>query len=192
MEGMDTSTAIPGLSRDDVYACRFPVAPLAEQKRIVAKVEALLERVGKAREWLDRVPGILKKFRQSVLAAACSGRLTADWREMNGAGKTGISILRRLQDEHRKSWELVRTPKKYKPAVRPASELDCELPDTWAIASPEEVCEFIVDCPHSTPKWTDEGEICLRTTNFKPGLLDLTEVRYVSSATYSGRCCLQS
>ena len=40
-----------------------------------------MERVNKARERLDRVPDILKKFRQTVLAAACSGRLTADWRE---------------------------------------------------------------------------------------------------------------
>jgi type I restriction enzyme S subunit len=58
----------------------FPLPPLAEQKRIVAKVEELLARVNAARERLARVPAILKRFRQSVLDAACSGRLTADWR----------------------------------------------------------------------------------------------------------------
>ncbi len=62
---------------------RIPIAlpPIAEQQRIVTKVEARLERVNKARERLARVPGILKRFRQSVLAAACSGQLTTDWRE---------------------------------------------------------------------------------------------------------------
>lgn len=56
------------------------VPPLAEQKRIVAKVEKLLEKVDASRVRLDKIATILKRFRQSVLAAACSGRLTADWR----------------------------------------------------------------------------------------------------------------
>jgi type I restriction enzyme, S subunit len=63
------------------YAIRLP--PLAEQRRIVAKLEELLGRVSRAKARLDRVPALLKRFRQSVLAAACSGKLTADWRERN-------------------------------------------------------------------------------------------------------------
>ncbi len=64
----------------------LPLPPFAEQERIVAKVEALLERVGKASDRLARVPDLLRRFRQSVLAAACSGQLTADWREDGGGG----------------------------------------------------------------------------------------------------------
>jgi type I restriction enzyme S subunit len=56
------------------------VPPLAEQKRIVAKVEELLAGVNEARARLARVPALLKQFRRAVLAAACEGRLTADWR----------------------------------------------------------------------------------------------------------------
>lgn len=57
------------------------VPPLPEQRRIVAKLEKLLHRVDACKERLDKIPAILKRFRQSVLSAACSGRLTADWRE---------------------------------------------------------------------------------------------------------------
>lgn len=60
----------------------FPCLP--EQKRIVAKVEELLGRVNAARARLAKVPVILKRFRQAVLAAACSGQLTAEWREQQG------------------------------------------------------------------------------------------------------------
>lgn len=49
------------------------------------------------------------------------------------------------------------------------------------------VCESIVDCPHSTPKWTQSGKLCLRTTNFKPGYLDLSEKNYVSEETFCER-----
>jgi type I restriction enzyme S subunit len=58
--------------------------PLPEQRRIVAKVEELLTRVNVTKDRLAKVSLILKRFRQSVLAAACSGRLTEAWRMANG------------------------------------------------------------------------------------------------------------
>ena len=82
----------------------FPIPPLAEQRRIVAAIEALQFRVDAACAYLDRVPAILKRFRQSVLAAACSGRLTADWREQNPATEIGDQLLRRILAERRARW----------------------------------------------------------------------------------------
>jgi type I restriction enzyme, S subunit len=58
----------------------IPIPPFPEQHRIVAKLEALLAKVDACRQRLEKIPTLLKRFRQSVLAAACSGRLTADWR----------------------------------------------------------------------------------------------------------------
>lgn len=55
--------------------------PYSEQKRIADKLDAVLARLDACRERLERVPLILKRFRQSVLAAAISGQLTADWRK---------------------------------------------------------------------------------------------------------------
>lgn len=72
---------IPGLSKAHILDHSIGLPPLAEQKRIAKKVEGLLARVNAARDRLARVPAILKRFRQSVLAAACSGRLTEDWRD---------------------------------------------------------------------------------------------------------------
>ncbi len=164
----------------------FPLPPLAEQKRIVASVELLLARVNAAREHLTRMPPILKRFRQSVLAAACSGQLTADWRESNPSKESSHELLAVRDTANRKKWELLRKSKTYQPPIRPQIELiadESDLPEQWAWASPDELCDSIVDCPHSTPKWADEGEICLRTTNFRPGALDLTVVRFVSPKT---------
>jgi len=63
----------------------IPLAPPDEQRRIVAKLEALFTTIEACQKRLAKIPVILKRFRQSVLAAACSGRLTADWRDRNGA-----------------------------------------------------------------------------------------------------------
>ena len=61
----------------------LPLAPLPEQKRIADKLDSLLARIDACRDRLDRLPTIIKQFRQSVLAAATSGRLTEEWCEKN-------------------------------------------------------------------------------------------------------------
>ncbi len=71
----------PAVRSKDVRGFNTALAPLSEQKRIADKLDALLARVDACRGRLDRVPGILKRFRQSVLAAATSGELTREWRE---------------------------------------------------------------------------------------------------------------
>jgi type I restriction enzyme S subunit len=75
---------MPRLGTDAGKAAPFVLAPLAEQKRIADKLELVLGRVDACRARLDRVPALLKRFRQSVLAAATSGKLTEEWRMTNG------------------------------------------------------------------------------------------------------------
>ncbi|MEQ3638090.1 restriction endonuclease subunit S [Alcanivorax sp.] len=62
-----------------------------------------------------------------------------------------------------------------------------DLPDGWAWARLEDVFLTIVDCPHSTPKFIDQGRLCLDTNSFKGGELDKTKFRYVSDDTFENR-----
>ena len=62
----------------------FFVSPLPEQKRIVEKLDSLLAQVDTIQQRLNNLPDIIKRFRQSVLAAAVSGKLTEQWRGENG------------------------------------------------------------------------------------------------------------
>jgi type I restriction enzyme, S subunit len=87
---------LPRVSFAKLAELPFPLPPLAEQKRIVAKVETLLARVNAARQRLAKVPALLKRFRQSVLAAACSGRLTEEWRETH-APERGADLIARVR-----------------------------------------------------------------------------------------------
>lgn len=79
-----TSDSMRNLSQPKLREVPISLAPLPEQKRIADKLDALLARVYACRERLDRVPGILKRFRQAVLAAATCGELTREWREARG------------------------------------------------------------------------------------------------------------
>ena len=77
------ATTQPKLALFRIEALEIPLPPLNEQHRIVAKIEALTDRSRKARAALDAIPALLDQFRQSVLAAAFRGDLTADWRAQN-------------------------------------------------------------------------------------------------------------
>ena len=59
--------------------------------------------------------------------------------------------------------------------------------ETYGTKNIEALCQRIVDCPHSTPKWSEDGYLCLRTTNFKRGYLDLSEKNYVTKETFDSR-----
>ena len=83
-EGSSQTTNIANISVGTLSTIPVPVPPLAEQKRIADTLDRLLARVDACRERLDRVPAILTRFRQSVLAAATSGELTREWREERG------------------------------------------------------------------------------------------------------------
>ncbi|MCM1987610.1 hypothetical protein [Methanococcoides seepicolus] len=51
----------------------------------------------------------------------------------------------------------------------------------------EDMCELIVDCPHSTPKWTDKGLIVLRNQNIKSGNLDISSPSYTHEEDFQKR-----
>lgn len=75
-----SGTTIKHLTRESLSRHDVTLPPAKEQQRIADKLDAVLARVDDCRERLDRVPGILKRFRQSVLAAATSGDLTVEWK----------------------------------------------------------------------------------------------------------------
>jgi type I restriction enzyme S subunit len=96
-ESMGTGTTFKELSGAVAKTLPFVLAPTNEQIRIADKLDSLLEKVDAAQTRLDKIPSILKRFRQSVLAAATSGELTKEWRETKGINIDKWEVLR-LED----------------------------------------------------------------------------------------------
>lgn len=95
-ESMASGTTFLELSGKKAAQIPFPLPPLAEQKRIVAKLDILMGHIERSKERLAKVPALLKGFRQSVLAQAVSGKLTADWREEHGDVESADVLLERI------------------------------------------------------------------------------------------------
>jgi type I restriction enzyme S subunit len=75
---------MPRLGTRQGQEAPFVLAPLNEQIRIADKLDSVLAKVDAAQARLEKIPTLLKRFRQSVLTAAVSGKLTEDWRESEG------------------------------------------------------------------------------------------------------------
>jgi type I restriction enzyme S subunit len=120
------------VSRRNLETLWLPVPPVSEQKRIVVKVEELLAHVNAARERLEHVPAVLKRFRQSVLAAACSGRLTAEWRETGTSTSNGMELMQQIDRERQGSRSLSRSRRHDAEGDDSAAAArSWEVPDTW-------------------------------------------------------------
>lgn len=91
--------AMPHITKAGMEAWNILLPPFPEQKRIADKLDTLFARVDACRERLDRVPTILKRFRQSVLDSAMCGRLTEDWRHENQSAGRASDLLAQIAYE---------------------------------------------------------------------------------------------
>ncbi len=89
-------------SRDFARSIPVIVPPVAEQKRIVAKIEELFSELDKGIESLKTAQAQLKVYRQAVLKHAFEGKLTAQWREENKDKlETPEQLIARIKHERK-------------------------------------------------------------------------------------------
>ena len=138
---------------DALWRTRIPLAPLREQRRIVAKIESLFARLDEGIAALKRAEANLERYRASVLKAAVEGRLSEQWRRENPPEETGEELLQRILAVRRKRWEeeqLARFEAKgrkpprnwkerYKETVTPDTSGLPELPEGWCWATVDQV-----------------------------------------------------
>lgn len=132
LQGITSATAQPAFSVQRLKTLTIKLAPYTEQRRIVTKLELLLEKVTASQQRLSRIPVLLKRFRQSILAAACCGKLTADWREDNPIQDNASNVIAELEQAHE-----IAGGHKQGNAAPPTDEVhdltEGELPEGWSL-----------------------------------------------------------
>jgi type I restriction enzyme S subunit len=165
-----------------------PVAPLPEQERIVAEIEKQFTRLDAATTALKRVQANLKRYRASVLKAACEGRLVPTEAEL--ARKEGRDyepanqLLKRILRERRARWEADalakmiasgkrpsddRWKQKYKEPAGPDTANLPSLPEGWCWAGLEQIAFFQNGRPFPSSKYSPDGVRLLRPGNLFAG-----------------------
>ncbi len=163
-----------GINQQFAPGTLVPIPPTWDDEVTIAdQIDGLVEGLQSPRDRLATIPTLLKKFRQSVLAAACSGQLTVDWREANPETETGQSIVAHL---------LTQTQDK-KLKIN-SEQPDVDIPESWAWAAIGRIAAIrggIQKQPHRAPK--GNAYPYLRVANVGRNRLDLTEMAYFELAS---------
>ena len=183
LKRFSSSTAVPTLNRNIVHDSNIALPPVNEQRRIVEKIEALTDRSRKARAALDQIPALLDQFRQSVLAAAFRGDLTADWRAQNPNVEPAEALLERIRVERRKRWEAsIKLHSESSSKYKIPFELDIDklpdLPDSWAWGSLDQLLFSLRNGLSRKPAEEMPGIPILRISALRPMALNINDVRY--------------
>jgi len=88
----------PAVVDSDVKGLPFPVPPLPEQRRIVARIDELFAEIAEGEAALERARSALDAWRRALFKAAVTGELTREWREANKSNETGVELLNRIRD----------------------------------------------------------------------------------------------
>ena len=228
LEGIPRMTGSAGQKRvpNDYFARNpFPLPPLEEQKRIVAKVDELmrlcdeLEAQQQARresrvrlnnatlaplknaaslapEELEQASARLadnfdalynsaetvSRLRSTILQLAVQGKLVPQ----DPHDEPASALLKKVKLEKE---QLLRNKNIKKADDLPSierDEMEYQIPKTWHWARLADLCEFITDGTHQTPKYTESGRIFLSAQNVKPFMFKPYIYRHVSEEDYQG------
>ncbi|HRD30058.1 MAG TPA: restriction endonuclease subunit S [Fimbriimonadaceae bacterium] len=171
------------ISRTVLLETEIALPPLSEQDRLVEALTATEEAVDRARNRLATIPTLLKKFRQSVLASACAGQLTADWREENRQYSSNGLIL-----DLKSKWSSSRERQLAAAITQDVTELP-GLPDTWEYLE----CRKLTDPSRSLTygviklgEQDDDGVPCLRSSDVRRLHINESKVKKISRKIEEG------
>jgi len=205
------------VSTDFIKASIIPIAPLDQQKRIVAEIEKQFSRLDEAVAALKRIQANLKRYKASVLKAAVEGKLTEEWRSRRGVlqyastkDETGADLLKRILVERRKKWEedyvnkyvaaLGHAPKddawkkKYKEPAAPDTSNLPELPKGWVWATVGQLADVRLGKMLDRQKHRSGKELpYIRNINVRWRSVDTSDLQTMFfKDSELGRYCLQA
>ena len=184
---------MPRVGTDTMVSLPIPLPPLAEQKRIVAKIEELLPLIDRYEKAWSKLEDFNRRFpvdmQKSVLQMAIQGKLV-DQRPEEG---TGEELYRQIQLEKQR---LIKSGKIKKEKPLPEitdDEKPFDIPEGWVWVRLAEVSKRITDGEHKTPRRVSDycGYYLLSARNIRDGSILLSDVDYVDKEEYetiSKRC----
>ena len=163
----------------------LPVPPLAEQKRIVEKIEELLPLVERYEKAWARLEELNKKFpldmQKAILGQAIQGKLV----EQRAEEGTGQELFEAIQEEKQKLIEEGKLKKQKALPEITEEEIPFEIPETWKWVRLGELLYKLTDGAHSTPKYTEEGIPFISVKDLSSGYLNFDSCKYITEEEHS-------
>ncbi len=186
--GSDGTTQRIRLQKDNFFNQEIYLPLSDSQQALLTKIQSIKSKQTALHQQAIEQQKQVKQLRQAILQEAIQGKLTEDWRAENPDIEPARELLKRIKAEKQK---LVDEKKFRKEKPLPPitdEEMPFELPSNWVWRRPQDICTHIIDCPHSTPKFIDEGMNCIDSTciNIQGDLLK-HKIRKVSLDSFNER-----
>jgi len=181
------------VSVDTLKSEPFPLPSLVEQHRIVAKVDELMALCDQLEQQTEQSLSAHQTLVEVLLATLTESKsaenFQTSWQRIAEHFDLLFTTEHSIEQLKQTILQLAVMGHLYSivDKFKKSSLANIEFPTSWAVNKLSEVSIAIADCPHSTPKWTETGVICVRTNQFKPRKLDLSVSRFVSKDTYNDR-----
>ncbi|WP_316181476.1 restriction endonuclease subunit S [Bradyrhizobium sp. SZCCHNRI1009] len=165
------------LTKGDLEQIPIPLAPLPEQRRIVARIDELFAEIAAGEAALADARKGLETFRRALLKAAVTGELTRDWRTNQPTSESGDDVLKRIGKNAASNGR--------KRRIASAAQLDTSdlptLPETWSWAQLGELGEIVggITVDKKRKPETAVTVPYLRVANVQRGHIDLSEVKSI-------------
>jgi len=191
-EAKARGTAQKGVYLKTLGQTPIQVAPLDQQKRIVAEIEKQFSRLDEAVANLKRVKANLKRYKAAALKAAVEGRLVETEAELarreGRSYETGAQLLQRILETRRSQWQ---GKGKYKEPAAPDTTDLPELPEGWVWATADQLSDKITDGEHISPNALPSGVPLLSAKDVRDFGIVFEDVKYVSfddATKFRSRC----
>lgn len=150
----------------------IPVPPLPEQQRIIQKLNQLVNNTRLVRNRLDKLPKILKHFREALLGAACSGKLTEDWRTEHPNVENAAQLFQKIKARHNATESMI------------PRDLE-EIPVSWKWVALGDLIEELRNGISTKPEIDPPGIPILRISAVRAGKVSLDDYRYLRAGNFA-------
>ena len=180
--GLINGIAVPKLNQENMNSIMIPVPPLAEQKRIVAKIEELLPLVDRYEKAWSQLEAYNKRFpadmQKAILQWAIQGKLV----EQRPEEGTGEELYREIQAEKARQVKAGKI-RKEKPLPEIAEEeLPFEIPETWKWIRLAAATDMLSGFAFKSEEFKQNGKFrLLRGINLGVNTVRWNETVYVDS-----------
>lgn len=173
----DTSGDRPRIDFDKIADIEVPLAPAAEQRRIVARIDELFTEIADGEIMLARARDDLGTWRRALLKAAVTGELTSEWREHNGSNATGADLVA-ISAELKVQFGVKSNRKRSKIELDNSdSENPPEIPEGWTLAALGDFARASSYGTSTKCSFDAHGVAVLRIPNIRSGRIDLRNLK---------------
>lgn len=179
-----TGTTFLNISSKDIHNISIPIPPLAEQVRIVNRIESLFDKVDKASELVDEARDGFEKRRAAILERAFCGELTRKWLEENGVSEVDTVKESILSKRETMIKDKIIKRDKLNNDISEA-EIIYDIPQEWKWIRLGILCRFI-DYRGKTPTKTSSGVRLITAKNIKKGYISFEPEEFIAEEDYEG------